>query len=142
MAGSNVKDERVLPKEEAKRRIAAARELRGGMTQDELDKLGADYGLAKQELSRTERGELALGPSKADALSKLLGFPPEWFLAESIDDLIRWPVEGEAQLKRAAEILAPQLLAAAQALPPSSGTAQPEQAEPGRPPAGTADDPR
>jgi transcriptional regulator with XRE-family HTH domain len=130
------KDERVLPEDESKRRIAAARMLRG-VTQKQLAKMGSDYGLGKQELGRAERGELPVGLAKADALSRLLRFPPEWFLAENIDDLIRWPVEGEAQLKRAAEILAPQLLAAVQALPTSSGTALRAPAEPDRPAGGT-----
>jgi hypothetical protein len=80
----------VLPTEEAKRRIAAARLLRG-LSQTELDALGADDGLRGQELSRTERGELPLTRVRRDVLSRLLGLPPEWFLWSSLDGLIVWP---------------------------------------------------
>jgi transcriptional regulator with XRE-family HTH domain len=111
----------VLSDDEAKRRIEAARILRG-LTQDELDKRGSSDGLGKQELSRTERGELDLTRVRRDVLARLLELPIEWFEEESIDSLIRWPAEGLApsQVKRAAELLAPQILEAARALGPAS----------------------
>jgi transcriptional regulator with XRE-family HTH domain len=120
----------VLSEDEAKRRIAAARILRG-LTQEELDVLGAADGLGRQELSRTERGELPVTRVRREALARLLNLPVEWFLQDSIDDLVRWPAEGLApdQVKRAAELLAPQLLEAARALQQTSDKAQPAPGE-------------
>jgi transcriptional regulator with XRE-family HTH domain len=114
----------VLSEEEAKRRIAAARLLRG-LTQEELDALGAADGLGRQELSRTERGELPVTRVRREVLARLLRFPGEWFLQDSIDDLIRRPAEElpADQLRRAAELLAPQLLEAARELQRASDTA-------------------
>lgn len=128
----------MLSEEEAKRRIAAARLLRG-LTQEELDALGSADGLGRQELSRTERGELPVTRVRREVLARLLDFPVEWFLHDSIDDLIRWPAEGlpPDQLRRAAELLAPQLLEAARALQRASDTAPrapgvPDRLEAGR----------
>lgn len=123
----------MLSKAEAKRRVEAARILRG-YTQETLDALGAADGLDKQELSRTERGELDSTRVRREVFARLLELPLEWFEAESIDPLIRWPAEGlpPDQVKRAAELLAPQLLEAARALAQASDTAPPELGEQGR----------
>jgi transcriptional regulator with XRE-family HTH domain len=120
----------VLSEDEAKRRIAAARILRG-LTQEELDTLGAVDGLGRQELSRTERGELPVTRVRREVLARLLNLPVEWFLQDSIDDLVRWPTEGlpPDQIRRAAELLAPQLLEAARALQQASETGPPAQGE-------------
>jgi transcriptional regulator with XRE-family HTH domain len=111
----------VLSEDEAKRRIAAARILRG-FTQEELDAMGAADGLGRQELSRTERGELPVTRVRREVFARLLNLPVEWFLQDTIDDLIRWPAEGlpPDQVRRAAELLAPQLLEAARALQQAS----------------------
>jgi transcriptional regulator with XRE-family HTH domain len=121
----------VLSEDEAKRRIAAARLLRG-LTQEELDGMGAADGLGRQELSRTERGELPVTRVRREVLARLLNFPVEWFMQDSIEDLIRWPAEELApdQVKRAAELLAPQLLEAARALQQASGSSAPKQGAP------------
>ena len=115
----------MLSEDEAKRRIAAARILRG-FTQEELDAMGAADGLGRQELSRTERGELPVTRVRREVFARLLNLPVEWFLEDSIDDLIRWPAEGlpPDQVRRAAELLAPQLLEAARALQQASGKEQ------------------
>jgi transcriptional regulator with XRE-family HTH domain len=120
----------VLSEDEAKRRIAAARILRG-FTQEELDAMGAADGLGRQELSRTERGELPVTRVRREVFARLLNLPVEWFLEDSIDDLIRWPAEGlpPDQVRRAAELLAPQLLEAARALQRASGKEQPTPGE-------------
>lgn len=117
----------MLSDDEAKRRIEAARILRG-LTQDELDKLGAADGLGKQELSRTERGELDLTRVRKEVFARLLKLPVEWFEDESIDPLIRWPAQGlpDAQIRRAAELMAPQLLEVARALEQASGKELPK----------------
>lgn len=83
----------MLTNDEAKRRIAAARLLRG-LGQDELDELGAKDGLGRQELSRTERGELPITKVRRETLARLLAMPAEWFSTDSIDALIRRPSEG------------------------------------------------
>lgn len=126
----------VLPEEDAKRRIAAARLLRN-LSQKKLDELGADDGLGRQELSRTERGELPLTRVRREVLARHLRLPAEWFLAAEIDALIRWPAEGlpDEQVRRAAELLAPQLLEAALALQQASDTARSTPAALDRPPA-------
>ena len=111
----------MLSEAEAKRRIEAARTLRG-LTQDALDAMGYRDGLGKQELSRAERGELEITRVRREVFARLLGLPIEWFESDSIDDLIRWPASGIApdQIKRAAELLGPQLLEAARALAQAS----------------------
>lgn len=74
-----------LPQEEIKRRINAARIIRG-MSQAEFDALGAADGFGKGEMSRVERGELAFREGKhLAAMSRYLGVPAWWFTAEAID---------------------------------------------------------
>lgn len=80
----------VLSETELKRRISAARALRG-MTQAEMDALGAEDGLDRQELSRTERGELSLTRVRGAVLSRVLALPVEWFSWPCIDALIVSP---------------------------------------------------
>lgn len=72
---------------EAKRRIEAARILRG-MTQVEMDRRGAELGLAKQELGRTERGKLPFTAARAMVLCRVLGVPPRWFQEDDVDVLV------------------------------------------------------
>lgn len=72
---------------EVKRRIEAARILRD-MTQVEMDRRGAQMGLDKQELGRTERGGnggLELTEARAMVLCKVLGVPSRWFEEEDLD---------------------------------------------------------
>jgi transcriptional regulator with XRE-family HTH domain len=89
--------------DEIKRRMVAARTLRQ-LTQDDLDTLGADYGLDKQELSRLERGELPLTRVRRDALARLLHVSERWFRDEDVNPLLNPPgqaVGGEEIARRA-----------------------------------------
>jgi len=80
---------------EIKRRIEAARILRS-LTQDELDKLGAAFGLDRQEISRTERGALPLTEHRKLALREILRMPARWFDAETVDEIVGLDAEREA----------------------------------------------
>lgn len=78
---------RLVEPGEIKRRIEAARVLRG-ISQPEMDRLGADLGLPKQELSRTERGELPWSQARAMILQRVLGVPDRWFTEPKVDALV------------------------------------------------------
>lgn len=74
-----------LKPDEIKRRISAARILRG-MEQPDLDRLGAAEGYGKLELGRVERGEIPYRPGKhLDVLCRILNVPRWWFTAETLD---------------------------------------------------------
>lgn len=73
-----------LPQEEIKRRISAARIIRG-MSQAEFDARGAADGFGKGEMSRVERGELQFREGKhLDAMRRYLDVPAWWFTADTI----------------------------------------------------------
>lgn len=70
----------VIPDEEARRRIVAARMLLG-ISQAEMTKRGKAAGLNAQELERTERGELPLTGPRRQVLAQVLQVPIGWFTA-------------------------------------------------------------
>lgn len=72
-----------LPTEELKRRIDAARTLRG-LKQSELAALLEEDGLGKHDAGRLERGELDLRRVHLDALTRQLRMPEWWFTASEI----------------------------------------------------------
>lgn len=76
-----------ISRKEFKRRVAAARMIRGNITQADFDAVGSAYGLDEQELSRAERGELDWTTVRRDAFAKLLHFPAWWFTDPVIGDL-------------------------------------------------------
>lgn len=73
-----------LPTEELKRRIDAARTLRG-LKQRELADLLQEDGLGKHDVGRLERGELILRRVHLDALMRHLRVPEWWFTANEIE---------------------------------------------------------
>jgi transcriptional regulator with XRE-family HTH domain len=95
----------VLDADETKRRLVAARTLRN-LSQTALDDLGAGYGLDKQELSRTERGELPMTGARRAALINLLKLPQDWFTAASADDLLHYDPSQLDRLERKVSRLA------------------------------------
>lgn len=71
----------MLPEEEVRRRIVAARTLLD-MSQDDMTEKGhEDYGLDKHELARVERGTLKKGiqPYHLRVLTEVLEVPMAWF---------------------------------------------------------------
>lgn len=116
---------------EAKRRIEAARILRG-ITQEEMSRRGAaDYGLGAQELGRTERGGLEFTEARKLVLCKVLGVPDTWFSAP-VDELLNGTPSsaGSVNLDDLREVLGDLLggldLAGGQ---DSSGTTRPEDGD-------------
>lgn len=77
----------MLTAKELKKRIHAARILRGVHQKDLQKSLAAD-GLGKQELGRIERGDLTLTKVRREVLSKALSVPEQWFLNESVDEIV------------------------------------------------------
>lgn len=74
-----------LPQDEIKRRIHAARTIRG-ISQASFDALGAKDGFGKGEMSRVERGELQFREGKhLAAICRYLDVPEWWLTAEHID---------------------------------------------------------
>lgn len=73
-----------LPTEELKRRIDAARTLRG-LKQRELADLLETDGLGKHDVGRLERGDLDLRRVHLDALMRHLDMPEWWFTDERIE---------------------------------------------------------
>lgn len=77
----------MLDPETLRNRMVAGRYLRG-LTQAELSKKFAEYGLGKHDVGRIERGELTMQKSHRAALQELLQLPAAWFLDEDVDALI------------------------------------------------------
>lgn len=125
-----------MDQEEAQRRITAARILRG-LEQRDLDRLGHEYGLGKQELGRTERGTLPITRVRREVLARILGVPERWFTEDDVDVIVGLAPQRSApltdeQLRQAAELL-PALLEAARALPPAPAPSAPRTGEQGPP---------
>jgi|ERR1035437_1756201 transcriptional regulator with XRE-family HTH domain len=78
-----------------------------------------------------ERMERHTPPMELDALAAALGVTADYFSAEAQQSRLT-----PAQIREAAELLAPQLLEAARALVQASGSAQPGPVALGRPAAG------
>jgi hypothetical protein len=134
-------DPKAMDAEDVKRRIEAARMLRG-IEQQQLDRLGHAEGLGKQELSRTERGELPLTRVRRDVLLRLLRLPDRWLVSDDIDEVVGFDQAAPAPRLTpdlARDLLAQLVDAAGQAHPP--GEAEPQRAPSGRDrPAGAAAD--
>lgn len=73
--------------EEVKRRIEAARTLRG-ISQVQMDQLGHAEGLDKQELGRLERGRLPMSNVRCDVLCRVLKVPRRWFEDDDLDVVV------------------------------------------------------
>lgn len=121
--------------EELRRRIVAARELRG-ITQTDLGALFEQDGLGKHDPGRIERGTMPMQRAHREAFIRHLRVPDAWFTEDDVDVLLgvsAGPSDlSERELQRAAELIAPQLLAAARALRQEPETGTRDRAEPGR----------
>jgi transcriptional regulator with XRE-family HTH domain len=73
--------------DQVEQRIKAGRLLRG-MDQQTMDRLGAEHGLGRQELSRVERGALPLTAVRRYALRSILRLPDRWFVDEDTDVIV------------------------------------------------------
>lgn len=82
----------MLAAEELKRRIEAARILRG-IHQTELDRLFDEDGLGKKA-GRLERGDLALSRALLDGLIRHLKVPERWFTDPDVDTIVGWGIAG------------------------------------------------
>ena len=78
----------MLEAEELKRRIEAARTLRG-LKQTELAALLAEDGLGKSDLGRIERGDMTMQRIHRDAIARHLGVPDEWLTEPDVDTIVR-----------------------------------------------------
>lgn len=78
----------VLPTDELKRRVEAARILRG-LTQNQLADLVHADGLGRHDVGRLERGDIPLTRVLRDALCRHLGVTEEWFTEPDVDVLLR-----------------------------------------------------
>ena len=77
----------MLETEELKRRIEAARILRG-LSQAELaERLHAD-GLGKYDLGRIERGTMPMRRVHRDAIARHLGIPDYWLTEPDVDIVV------------------------------------------------------
>lgn len=114
---------------EVKRRIEAARVLRS-MTQVEMDRRGAELGLDKQELGRTERGDLPWTTARAMVLARVLRVPPRWFEAEDLDVVVGLRDQRDAD---ALDLLEQALADLGLARPPSGGEAPSDEDDTDRP---------
>lgn len=77
-----------LTSDHLRRRLRAARELRG-WSQAELTARASAAGLlGKQEAGRVERGDIAWTRKHTLAFMDVLGLPERWFTVESDDELI------------------------------------------------------
>lgn len=76
--------DRLLSPDEIKRRLDAARTLRG-LKQTELAELVQADGLGKHDVGRLERGAIPLTRALRDALCRHLRVPAGWFTDEDID---------------------------------------------------------
>lgn len=77
----------VLSDEELRRRLVAARELRG-LTQKDLDRLGAQDGLGKLEAGRVERGTIEFRRKHIDVFARHLRVSDAWFEEPDVDRLL------------------------------------------------------
>lgn len=89
----------MLSDEERKRRIEAARVLRG-ISQKKLNELVAGDGLDKLAAGRAERGEIPLSRALRDSLCRHLRVPSWWFTDAEIVLEERQPDSIEQRLDR------------------------------------------
>lgn len=79
-----------LSKDEIRRRIVAARTLRG-MEQTELASLMADDGLGKHDLGKIERGGMTMQATHRRSIAHHLRMSERWFMEDNIDGLLSDP---------------------------------------------------
>lgn len=76
-----------LTDEELKRRVVAARVLRG-LTQTELGELFEADGLGLHDPGRIERGNMTMQRAHREAFIRLLRVPAAWFIEEDVDVIV------------------------------------------------------
>lgn len=74
----------MLTTSELKRRIDAARTLRG-LTQEELGQRFADEGFGRHDVGRIERGRMPLMGARRRTLALVLDVPESWFTDDYLD---------------------------------------------------------
>lgn len=85
----------VLSGEPLRRRIVAARTLRG-IDQEELGRLFEADGLGKLDPGRIERGTLTMQRVHLDAFVRHLGVPETWFVEMSTDLIVGLDLDPES----------------------------------------------
>lgn len=116
----------MLDPEELDRRLKAIRMLRQ-ISQTEMAVMLEAEGFGKHDLGRIERGQMALTGARRRELARILRVPESYFTAEDLDEVLFAAGTDKLtddQIRRAAELMAPQLLEAARALAPTSGKEQ------------------
>lgn len=93
----------MLAPDELKRRIDAARTLRG-LRQVDIAALVESDGHGKHDVGRLERGDVHLTPSLRRSLAHHLGVPETWFTEPDMDQVLIAP-DAETQLDRLEETL-------------------------------------
>jgi len=97
----------MLSSEETKRRMEAARKLRG-LSQAELGELFEADDLGKMDPQQIERGRMLLRGARLVAACKHLRVPERWFTAEDVDEIVGLTPTDETALAKqvAAEVVA------------------------------------
>lgn len=97
----------MLDREEIKRRMEAARKLRG-LSQAELGERFAADDLGKMDPQQIERGIMPLRGARLAAACKHLRVPERWFTAEDVDEIVGLTSTDEPALAKqvAAEVVA------------------------------------
>lgn len=97
----------MLKNEEIKRRMEAARKLRG-LSQAQLGKLFEADDLGKMDPQQIERGIMPLRGARLAAACRHLRVPERWFTAEDVDEIVGFtPVDTPTLAKQvAAEVVA------------------------------------
>lgn len=112
----------MLEPDELKRRIEAARVLRG-LTQAQLAELLVQDGLGKHDLGRIERGSMAMQRIHRDAIARHLRVPERWLTEPEVDVIVGLRPDVATQtdalglLERALPDLVPGLRQALEAAP-------------------------
>lgn len=118
----------MLDAEELKRRLEAARVLRG-LTQTQLADLLVQDGLGKHDLGRIERGSMTMQRVHRDAIARHLKVPERWLTDPDVDVVVGLKPDVSTQtdalglLERALPDLVPELRQAL-AEAPSPGVGQ------------------
>lgn len=151
-----MKPEDLERRAEIARRLKAARWLAGGIRPTDTGKVGqevvalspealarraplAENGISASLIGSIERMERHTQPMELRTIASALDLPGAWFSAAAAHngdgDL------SEEELRQAAELLAPQLVAAARALRRARGQGPPDTDAPGRPDEGAGGGP-
>ena len=94
MGAMAVEKNLALPPDELKRRIHAARVLRG-VTQEKLEEQLAEQGLGKREAGRVERGEISFQRVHRLMFADALRVPERWFTAGTVDEIVGFASRSE-----------------------------------------------